>query len=240
MSAIRPTPRQRLGAASITALITAALGYAFIAGLGVGVPRVASEAMVAFAVPLPPPPPEPPRPNPVRDTRREGAAAPANLKSKATPATAPVPIVPLTPPPLVTVAPKPASGVQATTGAAPIPGPGTGAGGIGNGTGSGGSGNGEGAGGDIPPRQIGGKLSTHDLPAEVKQAGRGGTVSVLYVVTARGRATDCQVTHSSGNAALDDLTCRMIEQHFRFDPSRHADGQPVESMIEEDHTWVFD
>ena len=238
MAAIRPTPQQRRSSASLTALVTAALGYAFIAGLGVSVPHVASEALVAFAV-TPPPPPPPPKPAPRHDTRREGAAAPANLKSKATPIVAPPPIVPITPPPLINVAPKPDVGAQTTTGAAPVPGPGTGAGGQGNGTGSGGSGNGEGA-GDVPPRQIAGKLSTRDLPPGIKQPGRGGTVSVLYVVTPQGRATDCQVTHSSGDAELDALTCRLIEQRFRFDPSRHADGRPVESMVEEDHTWVFD
>jgi len=239
MAAIRPTPQQRLGSASLTALVTAALGYAFIAGLGVSVPRVASEALVAFAIAPPPPPPPPAEPAPKHDARREGAAAPANLKSKATPVVAPVPIVPLTPPPLINVAPEPDTNVQATTGAAPVPGLGTGAGGQGNGTGSGGSGNGEGA-GDLPPRQIAGKLSVRDLPPELKQPGRGGTVSVLYVVTPQGRVTDCEVTHSSGDAALDALTCRLIEQRFRFDPSRHADGRPVESMVEEDHTWVID
>jgi len=237
MAAIRPTPQQRLGSASLTALVTAALGYAFIAGLGVSVPHVASEALVAFAVT--PPPPPPPKPAPRHDTRHEGAAAPANLKSKATAVVAPPPAVPITPPPLINLAPKPDVGAQTTTGAAPVPGPGTGAGGQGNGTGSGGSGNGKGA-GDTPPRQIAGKLSTRDLPPGIKQPGRGGTVSVLYVVTPQGRATDCQVTHSSGDAELDALTCRLIEQRFRFDPSRHADGRPVESMVEEDHTWVFD
>jgi len=240
MAAIRPTPRQRLGAASITALLVAALGYAFIVGLGVDVPRVASKALAAFTVLPPPPPPEPIRPNPVRDTKREGAAAPANRKSKATPVTAPVPIVPLTPPPPIPVAVKPAAGTEATTGAAPVPGPGTGAGGIGNGTGSGASGNGEGGGGDTPPRQTGGRLSTRDLPADLKQPGRGGTVSVLFTVGVRGRVTDCEVTRSSGNAELDDLTCRLIEQRFRFEPSRDADGRPVESMVEENETWVFD
>jgi len=238
MAAIRPTPGQRLGSASLTALVTAALGYAFIAGLGVAIPHVASEALVAFAV-APPPPPPPPEPAPKHSSKRQGAAAPANLKSKATPVVAPPPVIPITPPPLINVAPKPGLGGEVTIGAAPVPGPGTGAGGQGNGTGSGGSGNGEGA-GDVPPRQIAGKLSIHDLPPEIKRPGRGGTVSVLYVVTPRGRATDCQVTHSSGDAQLDDLTCRLIEQRFRFDPSRHADGRPVESMVEEDHTWVVD
>jgi len=63
---------------------------------------------------------------------------------------------------------------------------------------------------------------------------------VLYVVSPRGRVTDCEIEHSSGNAELDDATCDLIVRRFRFRPSLDATGRPVESMIEENHTWIID
>ncbi|MGN6377155.1 MAG: energy transducer TonB [Sphingomonas sp.] len=241
MSAIRPTNRDRLGAAAITATVVAALGYALIAGLGVAVPREIAAPLAVFTVAPepPPPPPEPLPPAPVRDTKPSGAAAPANLRSKATPVTAAVPIVPLVTPPPVTIAPKPDSGADSSTGAADVPGPGPGSGGDGNSTGSGNGGNGSGAGG-VPPHRIAGRLSKGDLPEALIRPGGGGTVSVLYVVSPQGRVTDCEVTRSSGNPELDDMTCRLIEQRFRFEPSRDSAGRAVESMVEENHTWVIE
>jgi protein TonB len=142
----------------------------------------------------------------------------------------------VTPPPVV-VAPIAGTGSDASAGAARIPGPGPGSGGIGNGTGSGDRGNGDGDGGFTAPRQIKGRLKDSDYPRAAGEAGASGTVSVRFVVLTNGRVTDCEITHSRGNAALDDTTCRLIEQRFRFDPSRDADGRPVESMVAENHSW---
>jgi protein TonB len=65
-------------------------------------------------------------------------------------------------------------------------------------------------------------------------------VSVLFTVSTTGRVTDCQIRRSSGDPRLDDATCDLIIRRFRFDPSRDAQGRPVESLVESDHTWVFD
>jgi len=238
-----PSPRERLGAAAITALLVAALGYALLAGLTVRFVPGSQAVLAAFDItpPAPPPPPPPPpaeRPAPA--PRSEGTAAPPNLKSRATDIAAPKPIIPIITPPPVIIAPTPATGAQATSGNAAIAGPGPGAGGVGNGTGSGGSGNGEGGGGGTPPRQIGGSISKRDYPRDLFNAGIQGRVGVLYVVSPEGRVTDCQIERSSGNAELDDTTCDLIVHRFRFRPSLDAQGHPVESMIEENHTWVID
>ena len=152
---------------------------------------------------------------------------------------APTPVVPIIPPPPLVTAPKAASGTQASSGNAAIAGPGTGSGGTGNGTGSGGDGDGDGGGGGTPPRQIGGRISQRDYPRDLFAAGVQGTVGVLYVVAVDGRVTDCQIERSSGNRALDNATCDLIISRFRFRPSLDEHGRPVESQIEENHTWVI-
>ena len=45
-----------------------------------------------------------------------------------------------------------------------------------------------------------------------------------------GRAGGCTVVRSSGHAALDATTCRLIEKRFRFEPARDAQGRPVQEL----------
>jgi protein TonB len=69
-------------------------------------------------------------------------------------------------------------------------------------------------------------------------AGIGGTVTVGYTVETNGRATGCHIVRSSGNADLDQGTCRLIEQRYRFRPATDAQGRPARSEETEDQEWV--
>ncbi|MBW4331084.1 energy transducer TonB [Stakelama sp. CBK3Z-3] len=164
------------------------------------------------------------------------------MTSRATEVQAAPPVLKPDPPP-VPAAIQAATGADSTSGNADVAGPGTGAGGEGQGTGSGRSGNGPGGGGaDSPPRRIGGRLSIRDLPPDIVASVRQGelTVGVLYRVRSDGRVDDCRIERSSGNRAIDAITCRLIEARFRYDPSRRPSGEPVESYIEENHSWVIE
>ncbi|TPG22787.1 energy transducer TonB [Sphingomonas koreensis] len=240
MRTIRPSPADRITAATLTAAFVIAAGYALIAGLGVRLPAVVTTVpLAAFDVVTPPPPPVAPSdPPPAHTPKPEGAAAPPNITSTPTEIVAP-PLPPVIVLPMIT-APRAGIGADPSAGAAPVRGPGAGSGGIGNGTGSGGSGNGPGGGGGTPPRQIGGRLRNSDYPRGLGAAGIHGTVGVLFVVSIDGRVTDCEITRSSGNDQLDDTTCDLIIKRFRFEPSRDATGRPVESMVEENHTWAIE
>lgn len=253
MEAFRSTPAERARGAVAAVAVSLGLGAALVAGLSVDLRQLAERAPSVFGIlPAPEPEPTPPvRSRPKREVheapkratapRPEGAASPANLRGKATEIAAPpVPIV-LQPPPLVT-AEIAGIGSQANTGGAPVKGAGTGSGGVGNGTGSGAGGDGDGGGGggagETPPRWRRGQLRDSDYPSALTQAGIGGTVGVRYVVETNGRVGRCDVTDSSGSAQLDALTCRLIQQRFRFDPSRDAEGRPVASTIVENHEWI--
>jgi protein TonB len=234
--------RDRIVAAAIAGAIQAALIYALITGLGWHPRTGADEALQVFSVA--PPAPPPPRAIPARQkTRRpEGAAAPRSLRSTATEVVAPPPLIPL---PVLTplvAAPVANTGAAATQGASDLPGPGTGAGGYGTGFGSGGSGDGDGSGyeDETPPRWKKGRIKDSDYPRAAGESGAGGTVSVRYRIELDGRVTGCVITRSSGNAVLDETTCRLIEQRFRYDPSRDARGRPVISYIVRDNEWVID
>ena len=234
--------QQRIGSAAAAGVVTAAIGWALLTGLAGGAVREkVGETLALFRVP-PPPPPVRVVPKKQTRSRPSGRAAPPNIRSQATPVVAPTPIVvvPLPPPPIV-AAPKPFAGTQSTQGAAPTAGPGTGAGGVGDGTGSGGWGDGDGGGGDeTPPRWRKGRLSDADYPKGAGEDGFQGTVSVRFLVWTDGRVRDCEIEKSSGNRLLDDTTCRLIQQRFRYDPSRDAQGRPVPAWILENHQWVIE
>lgn len=226
---------------AIGALIVPGLiGYALISGLAIGFPQAIEESLSVFDVPpvAEPPPPVTLEPAPIADTRPEGEASPPNIRSTPTQVVAPPQVIPLPPPPVI-VAPRAGEGADPTQGAAETPGPGTGAGGIGDGTGSGGRGDGDGAGGiETPPRWRSGRMTNRDFPAAAADAGISGRVYVRYLVLTDGRVGECEIERSSGSRVLDETTCRLIRQRYRFAPSRDEQGRPVRAWIVESHEWI--
>lgn len=247
MRATSPFGRDRLGAGLCVALVHALIGYALLMGLtGRAVPHPDEPLKSFFVHEVPPPAPRPPHRESRKTASRSGAASPRNLRAVPVEIVAPPPVIPLIQPPPIIAPPRPALGTASSAGASDRPGPGAGSGGVGNGSGRGlygegdGSGDGDGEGDGTPPRWVRGKLGNADYPRALGEAGIGGTVAVRYRVGVDGRVTGCAVTGSSGNAELDALTCRLIEERFRFRPSRDADGRPVPAIIVENHSWIPD
>lgn len=234
--------RERVTSAVAVAVVHVALGWALLTGLGVSIPEKTQEVLETFNVLSPPPPrPEPPQqpPKPLKERapQKEGAAAPPNIKSRATEVVAPKTEVPIPPP--VIVAEKPGPALDPTQGNAPIFGPGTGAGGIGDGTGSGryGDGPGGGGGGGTPLRLISGRIKNSDYPREAFATRAQGSVGLSFVVGTNGRVTSCTVTRSSGNRALDNTTCRLISERFRYRPATDRFGRPYPQTVTGEHVW---
>jgi protein TonB len=242
----RPSVSRRATAAFGAVALEGLILYAMIFGFALTLPAVHEDRLKLIDILAPPPPPPipPPRPRDTGSRRREGAASPANLRAQATEVVAPKPVIPLPTPPPVIAAPVARQGAAPSAGAANVRGPGFGSGGIGVGTGSGRGGNGdgggygEGDGGFTPPRHVSGRLSDRDFPSVVGEAGGGGTVSVRFTVEVDGHVGRCVVDRSSGNRILDDTTCRLIQQRYRFRPSLDPSGRPVRSQIVEDHSWM--
>ncbi|HMC90868.1 MAG TPA: energy transducer TonB [Allosphingosinicella sp.] len=239
--------RERVTAAIGVVALEALLGYALITGLQVvrGVPAPDVLRILNLSPPAPPPPKKPKPPPPKDRTKSpEGAASPPNLKATPTEIVRPPPPpILFPPPPPVAAAPIAGIGAAPSAGAAPVAGPGTGAGGQGNGTGSGAGGNGTGSGGGLgrgtAPRQIHGRIKDRDYPESARASGAQGTVWVRYTVMVDGRATNCRVLRSSGNGAIDETTCRLIQERFRYKPAKDAGGHPVQADVYEKHEFYM-
>lgn len=235
---MQPTWTDRLRAGVPSVLLTAAIGWALIAGLAIGTAEPTEGGLKLFDAP----PPEPAArvvPDPERSRRKSGEAARPNIRSRATEVVAPEPVVPLPIPPTVTAAPVAGPGTEASSGSTERPGPGTGAGGEGDGFGSGGDGDGDGGeeGEFTPPIPRSGDLRMSDYPAGAEEDALVRSVSVRYRVETNGRVTGCRITRPSGNPELDANTCRLIERRFRYYPSRDPEGRPVRAVVTATHTW---
>jgi protein TonB len=208
---------------------------------------------------LPPPEPvevEPPRPTVLNEPApAEQASIRAPEPASPSPSAANEIVVPpplVRPPlPVPSIAPSigPGQGTAPTGSSAAGAGEGgSGTGGpSGSGAGSGGSGSGgTGAGGTsraagVPQRarQLAGSLTRADYPPEALRAGAEGTTRVRFTVNASGRVSDCAITTSSRNAALDAKVCSVLRERYRFDPARDSAGNAVAEERTQRFTWIL-
>lgn len=70
-------------------------------------------------------------------------------------------------------------------------------------------------------------VTTDDYPAAALRAGAEGITAIVVAVGADGRASDCRVTASSGNATLDEAACRTYLRRARFRPALDEGGHAV-------------
>ena len=242
MTGYGSTQADRVKSAGAAAALVALIGYGLIAGLGVGVSRRIVEQLTVVALL---PDSAPLKPDPVRapkqaEKRKEGAASPPNMRSKATELVAPlVPILIPQPAPVV-VSPVAGLGSDRSAGAAPVVGPGTGSGGQGNGLGSGDGGDGDGGGGGTEAELVSNKLRYKDLPRVLWDAQAAGIVTYRATIGVNGRLSDCRVTRTSGNAALDAATCALALRHVRFRPARDAKGRKITDSALFEQEWTVD
>lgn len=203
----------------IVAIIHIALGYALITGLAYSAVEQIVERVTTVDVSEPPPPPpdEPPPPPP------DNAAPP--------PPVAPVPPISIAPRPpdvqtQVTIPPRAPPAViipPAAPIAAPAPPP------------------------PPPPQRAnpvprgnpGRWVSNDDYPSRAIREEAQGTVRFTLTVGPDGRATDCSVTGSSGNSALDETACRLLRQRSRFDPKLDSGGNPTTGTWSSSFRWVL-
>jgi protein TonB len=231
------TPRDRAATILMVVAIHVALAFALINLSPPLREQLPQDVVEIFDVTEPPPPPviveELPKPEETKPQREEGAASAKNIESKATPVVAPKPPIQLPIPQPIPVTKTPNTGTERTQGASNVVGPGAGAGGVGTGTGSGGAGSGTGGGGTggvaTRPAVLRG-ITNRDYPDEVARYWpRGGAVFIAVRVLPNGRATDCKINRSIGIPAIDQWTCKLVEERAVFRSATDANGRPIAS-----------
>jgi protein TonB len=91
------------------------------------------------------------------------------------------------------------------------------------------------------PEQLGlaSLFSDADYPIAALRRDEQGTVEFRLDVGKDGRVRRCTVAASSGSAALDSTTCRLVTERARFQPKRDAHGRPVRARYVSHIKWVL-
>ena len=76
-------------------------------------------------------------------------------------------------------------------------------------------------------------FSADDYPPAALRNEEAGTVRFRVAIGPNGRVGECTITGSSGSAALDGATCRILRSRLRYAPARP--GAPVAGA---DLGWV--
>lgn len=79
-------------------------------------------------------------------------------------------------------------------------------------------------------------ITADDYPQGADRAA-ARPVGVSLTIGADGRVTECRVTSSGGNAALDAATCRLLRSRSRFTPARNAAGTPTTGTVNATIDW---
>jgi len=224
-------PRERFRALAAVAIVQFVLGAVLLSGFRVDVVRRNEliSRLIDVTLPLPPPP------MPVVHLRvapkRTAAAPRAEAKPLGgSPGPQPSHALPA-PTPVVVALPRPAPAGGGGSGSGPALGSGSG-----GGTGGQGYGSDDEGGTDLV--QIAGEIRPSDYPRDLRERGIGGRVGMVFTVGPSGRVTSCSITRSSGVPELDALTCRLIEERFRYRPSTDRYGRPIADEVEGEHDWV--
>lgn len=224
-------PRERFAALAAVTLVQIVLGAALLSGLRVDTLRDNELVSRLIEVTIPPPPATVVPVVHPRVIRRHEAAAPKAEPKPIGGAPGPHPSH-ATPAPASVVA-FPHAVAAAGGGSGTGPALGSGAGG---GTGGEGYGGDDDGGTDLV--QIAGEIRASDYPRDLRERGIGGRVAMVFTVGTNGRVTSCSITRSSGVPELDALTCRLIQQRFRYRPSTDRFGRPIADEVEGEHDWV--
>ena len=79
--------------------------------------------------------------------------------------------------------------------------------------------------GPIPTKPLVSYVSDQDFPSNPRRT--SGKSVVKLTVDATGKAVECTVLRSSGNASFESSTCRMFVTRPRFRPAIDGNGNPV-------------
>jgi TonB family protein len=78
-----------------------------------------------------------------------------------------------------------------------------------------------------------------DYPEAALQQRVSGTTDARLQIGADGRVKSCAIDRSSGSAALDSATCRVLRQRARFLPARDSNGEAVAGVSIFSMSWTL-
>jgi TonB family protein len=89
----------------------------------------------------------------------------------------------------------------------------------------------------IPKGNPGSWVTSDDYPRSALRAEKSGTVAFTLEVNKWGSVADCMITVSSGDAELDEATCRNVAVRARFYPATDKDSKSITGKYSNRVRW---
>ncbi|QFT77145.1 energy transducer TonB [Erythrobacter sp. THAF29] len=80
-------------------------------------------------------------------------------------------------------------------------------------------------------------VTDSDYRSRWVREGLSGRAGFALTIDDKGRVSDCTITRSSGHAALDQATCKLIERRARFDPAKDSYGNTIPGTYSSSVNW---
>ncbi len=64
-----------------------------------------------------------------------------------------------------------------------------------------------------------------------------GVAGFAVTIDAKGRVSDCTITRSTGHAALDNATCKLVERRARFHAAKDSYGNAIAGTFSSSVNW---
>ena len=83
-------------------------------------------------------------------------------------------------------------------------------------------------------------FSNDDYPESAKREGFDqGVTGVTLVINEQGKVESCAIAQTSGNDALDQVTCRLFQRRGRYNPARAEGGAAMKQTLNDRVKWVY-
>lgn len=85
-----------------------------------------------------------------------------------------------------------------------------------------------------------GRIDGRDFPSGARARRSEGEVAVVLLVRRDGRVGDCRIDRTSGDRDLDEATCTLILDRFRYRPALDMAREPVEDEAGWVQRWTLE
>jgi TonB family protein len=89
------------------------------------------------------------------------------------------------------------------------------------------------------PEIVSGTAYSGDYPLYARRRSMQGVAVMRVTVGIDGRASTCSIAVSSGHQILDDQSCSLVRERFRFTPALDESGRLVPATIPFSTEWVL-
>ena len=88
-----------------------------------------------------------------------------------------------------------------------------------------------------PARQRSGSIAASDYPRSALRHNSQGRATITFTINPQGSVERCELVRSAGDASLDERSCTLVTQRYRYEPARDASGRAIPQIAIANIVW---